>query len=229
METNIDITKERPTKRRSSRTRQPMHYIQFSPSLVRSPDAHGELDSPAPEACGYEGTPARLLLRVTLPQFPALPDLTCARGTALLFDTLSACESAKDVVGVAAEGVDGEEKSRSTSVPLKECLALGVVALVLLRRCWLYPTISMRALLCRPKSGPAVRGTTGDFTGVCSELESIKALLAKVGYADLFCFVILLRADVSTRSEPVGGRELKKLPKGGDASTGVASPLRWMR
>jgi hypothetical protein len=113
-----------------------MHHIQFSPSLVRSPDAHGELDSPAPEACGYEGTPARLLLRVTLPQFPALPDLTCARGTALLFDTLSACDSAKDVVGVAAEGVDGEEKSRSTSVPLKECLALGVVALVLLRRCY---------------------------------------------------------------------------------------------
>jgi len=117
-----------------------MDYIQFSilAPTIRSPDAHGELDitsPPAPEVCGYEGIPARLLLRETLPQFPALPDLTCARGTALLFDTLSVCASAKE--GFAAEGVDGEEKSRSTSVPLNECLALGVVTVVLLRRCWI--------------------------------------------------------------------------------------------
>jgi len=128
----------------------------------------------------------------------------------VLFDTLSFCDSAKDD-WFAAEGVDGEEKSRSTSVPLNECLALGAVTVVvLLRRCWLYPTISRRELLCLPKSGPAVRGTTGDFIGVCSEFDNIKALLAKVGYADLFCFVILLRVDVSTRSEPVGGRLWKK-------------------
>jgi len=105
---------------------------------MRSPDFHGELDAtspPAPEVCGYDGIPAKLLLRDTLPQFPALPDLTCARGTTLLFDILSFCESVKDE-GFVAEGVDGEEKSRSTSVPLKECLALGVVTVVLLRRCW---------------------------------------------------------------------------------------------
>jgi len=34
-------------------------------------------------------------------------------------------------------------------------------------------------------------------------------LLANVGYADLFCFPVeLSNTEVSTRSEPVGGREL---------------------
>lgn len=88
---------------------------------------------------------------------------------------------------------------------------------------WLSPTISSRAALCLPKSGPAVSGT-GDLIVVCSGFESIKALLAKVGYADLFCFETVLRVDVSTRRG--GGRALKSELGGGETSTGVVSCFR---
>ena len=47
-------------------------------------------------------------------------------------------------------------------------------------------------------------------------------LLAKEGYADLFCFIEApSKADVSTRNEPVGGLVKGKLL----VSTGVGAPL----
>lgn len=89
----------------------------------------------------------------------------------------------------------------------------------------LYPTISRRELLCLPKSGPAVTGA-GDFADICSGAGSRMPLLAKDGYADLFCLTEASRADVSTRSEPVGGRvNWNEL-----LSTGVARPFgSWFR
>ena len=70
----------------------------------------------------------------------------------------------------------------------------------------LYPTISIRARLCLPRSGPAVTGA-GDFAVIGSGAGSRIPLLAKEGYADLFCFTEgPSKAEVSTLSEPVGGR-----------------------
>lgn len=85
--------------------------------------------------------------------------------------------------------------------------------------------MSSRVVLCRPKSGPAVNGT-GDLIVDWSGWESIRALLVNVGYADLFCFVTVLSAVVSTRREPVGGRVLKNEAEEDETSTGVASALR---
>jgi len=69
-----------------------------------------------------------------------------------------------------------------------------------------YPTISIRAKWCRPTTGPAVTGA-GDLMVLCSEAGSMIPLLAKEGYADLFCFIDApSSADVSTLNDPVGGR-----------------------
>jgi hypothetical protein len=50
-------------------------------------------------------------------------------------------------------------------------------------------------------------------------------LLAKEGYADLFCLTEVSSVDVSTRKEPVGGRENWNVLE----STGVAWPCSWPR
>lgn len=77
----------------------------------------------------------------------------------------------------------------------------------------LYPTISRRKLLCLPKSGPAVTGP-GDLARTVSGAGSKMPLLAKEGYADLFCLTEVSSVDVSTRKEPVGGRlNWKALPE----------------
>lgn len=85
------------------------------------PTASSEVDqSPfVSEEWAYVGAPVKLL-RVMLPQLPALPERTwLLRGIALLVDTRSFAIG-YDVAGFGAEGVEGEAKSRSTSVPLKE-------------------------------------------------------------------------------------------------------------
>lgn len=90
---------------------------------TESPEVgHGVFETSLPsEDCGYEGAPVKLLLRPTLPQLPALPDRTWwLRGTVLLPETRSFGDIPKDVTGFGADGVDGEVKSRSTSVPLNE-------------------------------------------------------------------------------------------------------------
>lgn len=116
------------------------HQIQLSVSLVLPTESsevdHGMFETSLPsEDCGYEGAPVKLLLRPTLPQLPALPDRTWwLRGTALLPETRSFGDIAKDVTGFVADGVDGEVKSRSTSVPLNEWRELGLAEDALLRR-----------------------------------------------------------------------------------------------
>lgn len=86
----------------------------------------------------------------------------------------------------------------------------------------------MRELLCLPKSGPAVTGA-GDFVDVWSEVGRSIPLLAKEGYADLFCFNDGPSSAVSTRKEPVGGR-LNWKPFVGFMSTGEPLlPGSWFR
>ena len=46
----------------------------------------------------------------------------------------------------------------------------------------------------------------GDFCDFCSGAGKRIPLLVKDGYADLFCFTEVSRADVSTLNDPVGGR-----------------------
>lgn len=59
----------------------------------------------------------------------------------------------------------------------------------------LYPTISIRELECRPKSGPAVTGTGEDnFSLLLFIIAPVK-----VGNADLFCLASP-GTDVSTRN-----------------------------
>jgi len=69
----------------------------------------------------------------------------------------------------------------------------------------LYPTISRRELLCLPRSGPAVTGP-GDLGRTGSGAGNRMPLLAKEGYADLFCLTEASIVEVSTRKEPLGGR-----------------------
>lgn len=47
----------------------------------------------------------------------------------------------------------------------------------------------------------------GDFARTGSGAGNKTPLLAKEGYADLFCLTVVSSVEVSTRKEPVGGRE----------------------
>jgi hypothetical protein len=81
--------------------------------------------------------------------------------------------------------------------------------------------------LCLPRSGPAVTGA-GDFVDTWSEAGKSMPLLAKEGYADLFCFSDGPSSAVSTRREPGGGR-LNWKPFAGLISTGEPLPGSWFR
>lgn len=133
----------------------------------------------------------RWLLRPKVPQFPALPARTCPFTRGWLFSP----DNANECPGEGPKSSD----------PLKECRGFEFEVLIFLELL-LYPTISIRARLCLPRSGPAVTGA-GDFAVIGSGAGNRIPLLAKEGYADLFCFTEgPSKAEVSTLSEPVGGR-----------------------
>jgi len=137
---------------------------------------HGELAAASVDGLDCPYAVVRWLLREKLPQFPALPALTCPFVRPAL-DVLSPEGKANGEWPDA--GGDGL-KLTSPSDPLKECRTLefdGVGALVVR---WLYPTISRRELLWRPRSGPAVTGA-GDLPVMRSDAWISTPLLANEG------------------------------------------------
>lgn len=105
-----------------------------------------------------------------------------------------------------------------TPVPLKEWRTLGSTGDFDEKR----PTTSPLRRLCIPNSGPAVAGPGDRRAGASAGMRT--PLAAKVGYADLFCFMPARSSDaVSTRRAP--GRVILPSPADGGVVVVGVPPL----